>query len=191
MPVKKDNRNRLKIRQCTAFSVIADQFFGGKMKRLCIPFEMFAWGSCPVQDEVRFMDGTRSAAWINYSYQIVENQATFVTVGEEQTYQQGNATESEGDEAIEEGMGEALTGHTVYEETQILLMNETNQSLGRYDRIAVDDDQVFPVNYVTDGESAQNQDSLDDFVWPYEITISKSYSQIVTLVNDWIEGKLN
>lgn len=140
-------------------------------------------------DEVRMSNTKRADAWINYNYQIIQNENTFISIGGEEV--ENNATESEGDDAIVEGMNAALTGHTIYNDLQIIIANETNQSLGRYDRIAVDDDQIFPVNYVTTGESAENQESMGDFVWPYEITTSKTYWEIVTAVKNWITSKLN
>jgi hypothetical protein len=111
-----------------------------------------------------------------------------VTIGEEQS---STASESEGDSAIEQGMNEELTSPTIYEEVQIIISDDSSQSLGRYDRIADDGDQVFAANYVTDGEGAQGQSDLGDFVFFKEITTPSSVSSIVTTIKNWILEKLN
>lgn len=102
-----------------------------------------------------------------------------------------NATESQGDDAIEDGMLEANGNFSIYAETKIIIANETMQSLGSYDRIAVDDSQVFAANYVTENESAQNQLDMGDFVFFFEITQGRTASNITTEITNWITNLLS
>lgn len=57
--------------------------------------------------------------------------------------------------------------------------------------VAIDDDQVFAANYVTENETAQNQVNQGNFVMFNEITTSDTVSNIISTITSWIEGLLN
>jgi hypothetical protein len=78
----------------------------------------------------------------------------------------------------------------MYEETQLIIADEASQSVGRYDRIADDGDQVFAVNYRTGDEQETGQQDLGTFVNIKHMT-SKTIQEIKDTVSGWIDGLLN
>jgi len=101
------------------------------------------------------------------------------------------ANETEGDAAIEAGMNQALTNHIIYEDAAVAIYNGTEYTLGIYDRMAVYDDLIFPVNYVTENETAYNQSSVDDMIWLLELSYPMTASSLKDEVYKWITEKID
>lgn len=111
---------------------------------------------------------------------------TFALGTEEQ--QDTDATESEGRAAIETGITNALgAGAAVYTDQQIYIryLNGT-QSLGTFDKVASYGSQRWAFNYVTDGESFTNINSLGTTVNIWEnqsLTTTQITNQVETFIN--------
>ena len=101
-----------------------------------------------------------------------------------------NATEAEGDQAIEDGMNNAKSGMTIFTDTQLITATDSSQNLARFDKIAVDDDQLFAANYVTENETAANFTDLG-FAYFFEVTVPSTASSITQQIENWVTNLLN
>ncbi len=102
--------------------------------------------------------------------------------------QDADATESEGKAVIETGITNALgEGADVYTDQQIYIryLNGT-QSLGTFDKVASYGSQRWAFNYVTDGESFTNINSLGTTVNIWEnqsLTTTQITNQVESFIN--------
>lgn len=85
------------------------------------------------------------------------------------TYAQ--ATEAEGDAAIEQGINNALASPTIYSEPYVATRKTNNtQQLGKFDRVASSGGKRWAFNYVSSGESFTQMTNLSTTVFVFEIT---------------------
>lgn len=96
------------------------------------------------------------------------------------------ANESEGRDAIEEGINNTIPNSTRYEDQQIYIINETgDHSTGLFDIVTIEGNQTWAFNYVTGNESFTNVNPILTIVNIWE-SASLAYSQIVSQVEDLI-----
>jgi len=90
-----------------------------------------------------------------------------------------SANETRGDDAIVEGINNAIPTATIYTYQQVYTVNSTNsQTTGRFDKVAILNNQTWAFNYVTLGEDFTNLIRLRNTVVVWE-NQSLSYNQIV------------
>ena len=92
------------------------------------------------------------------------------------------ANESEGRKAIEEGVNNSLPNNLIESDKQVYLFDGVH-SLGRFDKLTRKNNQTWVFNYVTEGESLVDINSLFNVlnVWENE---SLTYGQIVGQVEE-------
>ncbi len=99
-----------------------------------------------------------------------------------------SANETDGDQAIVNGITNALGSNaTVYSDQKLYMRNTTGGQLqGTFDRVAVQGNQTWAFNYVTEGESLTNISSLFRTVNVWEnqsINSSQITSQVEIFIN--------
>ncbi|MBI2143998.1 hypothetical protein HYU17_02500 [Candidatus Woesearchaeota archaeon] len=140
-------------------------------------------------DNVWIGSGSLSEAFINLSYLNQKEPAAFFSVGTETVIgTQSSANEAEGDIAIELGINSSLPIATKYKEQQVYVRNlSNNQTLGRFDWVAVFGNQRWLLNYITTGESYVRAPNLTTAVYVLEIT-NKTSGQITSDVLNFINA---
>ncbi len=85
------------------------------------------------------------------------------------TYAQ--ATEAEGDVAIEQGIKNALVSPAIYSEPYVATRKTNNtQQLGKFDRVASSSGKRWAFNYISAGESFTNMANLSITLFVFEMT---------------------
>ena len=107
------------------------------------------------------------------------------------TYSGVIANETEGRNAIEEGIYNKTSSATIYTdlEVDIRYLNGT-QDNGVFDKVSFNGTQRWAFNYITSGESFTNMASSSYKIFNVWENTSLTYSQIVNKVNSFINGTL-
>lgn len=130
-------------------------------------------------DEFRISNKTRSADWINATYN-----KTLVTMFDEQG--SSIANESDGRNSIELGINDTIPTSSRYPDQWIYIINSSgHQSFGKFDRVAVLGNQTWAFNYVTTGETATNMTNVSRTANIWESS-GQSSSVIRTQVSNFI-----
>jgi hypothetical protein len=112
----------------------------------------------------------------------------------EPTYAFGNeaspgANESEGDEAIVQGIQNALGSNVaIYPDQQVYIryQNESLSRSGQFDWIAVSGNQTWMFNYITQNETYTNMQNMYPSVYVWEdsdLTVEEIINNISALIN--------
>ena len=95
------------------------------------------------------------------------NQRPVLTV----TYSIAGANETEGDAAITQGILNSLPTAVIHPEQQVYTRSAAGtQQLGRFDRIAIFNNQRWAFNYITSGESFTNMNNISTNFYVLELT---------------------
>ena len=87
------------------------------------------------------------------------------------TYSVSGANETDGDDAITQGILNALPAATIHPEQQVYTRSSSGtQHLGRFDRVAVFNNQRWAINYITTGESFTNMNNISTNFYVLELT---------------------
>ncbi len=97
------------------------------------------------------------------------------------------ASESDGRQAIEDGINSAIPGSDILTSHQLYVVNKSgSQNKGLFDKMAIKNNQTWAFNYITSGESSTNIPSLLRTVNIWEnqsLTKAQIRSQVETFIN--------
>ncbi len=101
------------------------------------------------------------------------------------------ANETEGEDAIEQGILNILPNASIHNEQQVYTVSYLDvHELGRFDKFAVFENQRWTFNYITSGENYTNMNNISTTFFVLEMT-NMTPSQITAQVEDFINNTKN